>query len=106
MRAVALAEVVVVVSEPVEVSNGDPDLSHASFNSFGYHSERRLGPSHGLHSCRLCWQPVTLDARYVEEAGQHLYFRCPHCGGSFPIRRSDTGSLPAREATLLPPAAA
>ncbi len=40
-------------------------------------------------ACRLCWRTVVLEPRHVEVTDQHVYVRCPHCGGSFPIRHSD-----------------
>ena len=39
--------------------------------------------------CRLCWRIVVLEPQHVEATEQHVYVRCPHCGGSFPIRHSD-----------------
>jgi DNA-directed RNA polymerase subunit RPC12/RpoP len=49
------------------------------------------------HECRLCWRPVVLEARCIEVTDQHIYVRCPHCSGSFPIRHSDVGALPGHE---------
>jgi hypothetical protein len=39
--------------------------------------------------CRLCWRTVVLEPHHLEVTEQHVYVRCPHCGGSFPIRHSD-----------------
>jgi DNA-directed RNA polymerase subunit RPC12/RpoP len=39
--------------------------------------------------CRLCWRTVVLQSQHIEATEQHVYVRCPHCGGSFPIRHSD-----------------
>jgi len=44
----------------------------------------RLSPE-----CRLCWRTLALEHRLIETTEVHVYVRCPHCGGSFPIRRSD-----------------
>jgi Zn finger protein HypA/HybF involved in hydrogenase expression len=49
--------------------------------------------------CRLCWRTVVLDPQHVEVTDQHVYVRCPHCGGSFPIRHSDTAGMPGYEAS-------
>lgn len=43
--------------------------------------------------CRLCWRQVDLDRQHVEITSQHVYARCPHCGGSFPIRHSDAATF-------------
>ena len=40
--------------------------------------------------CRLCWRAVVVAPEHVETTDLHVYVRCPHCGGSFPIRHSDT----------------
>jgi len=32
---------------------------------------------------------VVLEPQHVEATEQHVYVRCPHCRGSFPIRHSD-----------------
>ena len=58
-------------------------------------SERRSKPSTPLlvRECRLCWKTVELDEHHVEQTDQHVYVRCDHCGGSFPIRHSDLEAL-------------
>jgi hypothetical protein len=43
----------------------------------------------GSRPCRLCLRVVVLKPEYVEMTEQHVYVRCPHCRGSFPIRHSD-----------------
>jgi hypothetical protein len=43
--------------------------------------------------CRLCWRSTVLGLEHVEVTDQHVYVRCPHCGGSFPIRHSDIETL-------------
>jgi len=43
--------------------------------------------------CRLCWRTVVLGPEFIEATEQHVYVRCPHCGGSFPIRHSDMQAL-------------
>ncbi len=48
--------------------------------------------------CRLCWRTFDLERRDVESTEQHVYVRCPHCRGSFPIRHSDFAVLLEREA--------
>jgi DNA-directed RNA polymerase subunit RPC12/RpoP len=56
--------------------------------------ERRARQSTPLvRECRLCWKAVELDRRFLEETEQHVYIRCGHCGGSFPIRHSDLEAL-------------
>jgi Zn finger protein HypA/HybF involved in hydrogenase expression len=47
--------------------------------------------------CRLCWRTVVLGPEHIEVTEQHVYVRCPHCGGSFPIRHSDMDSLLGHE---------
>lgn len=47
--------------------------------------------------CRLCWRIVVLEPQHIEVTDQHIYVRCPHCSGSFPIRHTDIGSLPGHE---------
>ncbi len=49
------------------------------------------------HECRLCWRPLVLEPHLIEATDQHIYLRCPHCMGSFPIRHSDLGALPGFE---------
>lgn len=46
-----------------------------------------------LDRCRLCWFPMTPDPRQVEMGEERVYYRCPRCLGSFPIRRSDLASM-------------
>jgi WXG100 family type VII secretion target len=43
----------------------------------------------GTRLCRLCFTVVILEPEYIEMSGPHTYVSCPHCGRSFPIRRSD-----------------
>ena len=43
----------------------------------------------GSRLCRLCLRVVVLEPEYIEMTDQYIYVRCPHCRGSFPIRRSD-----------------
>jgi Zn finger protein HypA/HybF involved in hydrogenase expression len=50
--------------------------------------------------CRLCWHTVDLGPEHVEATQQHVYVRCPNCGGSFPIRHSDIETLQARPQPL------
>ena len=74
--------------------------------SFGARSNRRARAG-GLHNCRLCWKPITIEARFVEEEPPRTFFRCPHCGHAFPIRRSDVpAEAAAMHAPVTPPAAA
>ena len=56
--------------------------------------ERRISTTHaslmpGSRLCRLCWRVVILRPEFVEMTDQHVYVRCPHCRGSFPIRHAD-----------------
>ena len=39
--------------------------------------------------CRLCLRVIVLEPEYIEMTELYIYLRCPHCRGSFPIRRSD-----------------
>jgi phage terminase large subunit GpA-like protein len=48
--------------------------------------------------CRLCWRIVVLEPGFIEATDQHMYVRCPHCGGSFPIRHSDVETFLGHEA--------
>lgn len=41
------------------------------------------------NKCRLCWAPLTFDVSQVEVTSVLTYYRCPNCGGSFPMRRED-----------------
>lgn len=43
----------------------------------------------GSRPCRLCLRVVAIDPGCIEATEVHVYVRCPHCGGSFPIRHSD-----------------
>jgi hypothetical protein len=56
---------------------------------FGSRSNRRARLNGALKTCRLCWRPISIEAQYIEEDPPRVYFRCPHCAHSFPIRRSD-----------------
>ena len=47
--------------------------------------------------CRLCWRIVVLEPQHIEATEQHVYVRCPHCGGSFPIRHSDAEAFYGQE---------
>jgi len=49
--------------------------------------------------CRLCWRIVILEPQHIEATDQHVYVRCPHCGGSFPIRHSDFEASLGHEAS-------
>jgi DNA-directed RNA polymerase subunit RPC12/RpoP len=40
-------------------------------------------------SCRLCWRTIRLARQQIDVTPNHVYVRCPSCGGSFPIRHSD-----------------
>ena len=56
--------------------------------------DRRYRTAHaslrpGSRLCRLCLRVVVLEPEYIEMTEQYIYVRCPHCRGSFPIRRSD-----------------
>ncbi|MGD0380707.1 MAG: hypothetical protein ABSC30_12060 [Acidimicrobiales bacterium] len=42
---------------------------------------------------------MVLEPEYVEATEQHVYVRCPHCMGSFPIRHSDVATFPWHEAS-------
>ena len=53
-------------------------------------SDRRYRvPRRPLDRCRLCWAPMTPDPDQVEIGEQFIYYHCPRCLGSFPIRQSD-----------------
>jgi hypothetical protein len=47
----------------------------------------------GSRLCRVCFRVVVIEPGFIETTIQHVYVRCPHCGGSFPIRHSDTASI-------------
>ena len=57
--------------------------------------ERRSWPSTPLvvRECRLCWRILIIDQHHIETTERHVYVRCDHCGGSFPIRHSDVEAL-------------
>lgn len=59
----------------------------------------RVAGSSLTPECRLCWRTVVLEPEYVEATEQHVYVRCPHCTGSFPIRHSDVATFPWHEAS-------
>lgn len=62
--------------------------------------ERRFRATPPLtRECRLCWRNVNLEPQYVEMTDQHVYVRCPNCGGSFPIRHSDAEAMLGHEAS-------
>lgn len=48
--------------------------------------------------CRLCYREIELRGDHVEIDLGRSYYRCPHCHGSFPIRREDADALVARDA--------
>lgn len=51
---------------------------------------RRTRPSQSwFNKCRLCWASLDFDSDQVEITEQYTYYRCPECGGSFPMRRDD-----------------
>ena len=43
----------------------------------------------GSRLCRLCLRVAVLKPEYIEMTPHYVYVRCPHCTGSFPIRRTD-----------------
>lgn len=47
----------------------------------------------GTRLCRLCFTVVVLEPEYIETTTSNVFVRCPHCGRSFPIRRSDVETL-------------
>ena len=99
------AEPEVVESEPEATGPGAPDEQLPRV-SFGARSNRRARAG-ALHNCRLCWKPITIEARFVEEEPPRTFFRCPHCGHAFPIRRSDVpDAATAPSAPVTAPAAA
>ncbi|HUY21605.1 MAG TPA: hypothetical protein VMV22_04615 [Acidimicrobiales bacterium] len=56
----------------------------------GLRERRSRAPAPSLSpACRLCWRTIQLERGQIEVTDQHVYVRCPHCGGSFPIRHSD-----------------
>ena len=64
-------------------------LSSAVLGGGGSRPDRRVKVPGRLWTCRLCWKPITIEARYIEDSAVHVYFRCPSCGHSFPIRDRD-----------------
>ena len=65
--------------------------------------ERRFRPPEArlTPECRLCWRIIELDHGQIETTEQHVYVRCPYCGGSFPIRHSDHQALLERPSLRL-----
>jgi phage terminase large subunit GpA-like protein len=59
---------------------------------------RTASPS-STPECRLCWRTVVLEREHIEATEQHVYVRCPHCGGSFPIRHSDLEAFLGHESS-------
>lgn len=60
--------------------------------------DRRLAPSdQHLLTCRLCFRPIEWRPEHLEHGELHIYYRCPECGGSFPIRHSDVATMVATE---------
>jgi hypothetical protein len=51
------------------------------------------GLAPGSRVCRLCLRVIVLEPEYIEPTAMHVYLRCPHCGGSFPIRHRDVDEL-------------
>jgi len=47
----------------------------------------------GTRLCRLCFTVVVLEPEYIEMTETYSYVCCPHCEGSFPVRRSDVEAL-------------
>ena len=47
----------------------------------------------GSRQCRVCLRVVALEPGFIEKTDMHVYVRCPHCGGSFPVRHSDVDAL-------------
>jgi hypothetical protein len=50
----------------------------------------------GARPCRLCLNVDVLESAQIETTDMHVYARCPHCGGSYPIRHSDVDALKLR----------
>ena len=58
------------------------------------HSERRFRVTdRPIDRCRLCWSSIAPDRDHVEYGEELVYYRCPRCLGSFPIRKSDLKSM-------------
>lgn len=66
-----------------------PSLSSSALTGGTSRPNRRVRASGTLWTCRLCWKPITIEARHIEEDPPHVYLHCPNCGHSFPIRGSD-----------------
>jgi DNA-directed RNA polymerase subunit RPC12/RpoP len=67
--------------------------------------ERRFRPPDpalkpGSHPCRVCLRIVDVAPEHIEKTMMYVYVRCPHCGGSFPIRHSDVEAFPDHETSL------
>lgn len=87
-----------------DVAAADPAEARP-YTTFGTRSNRRARTG-ALRNCRLCWKPITVDARFVEEEPPRTFFRCPHCTHAFPIRRSDVAPPAAEAGPRLAPAPA
>ena len=72
----------------------DPRLHDRRFRA----SDPALKP--GSRLCRVCARVVVLAPDQIETTEVHVYVRCPHCGGSFPIRHSDVETFFGRETAL------
>ncbi len=59
-----------------------------------------------LHTCRLCFRPIEWSTEHLEYEEVHVYYRCPECRGSFPIRHSDVAAMKAAEDQAKGPAPA
>ena len=83
-----------VVAPPISIgAPGDAGML-GGFMTGAKARERRARPSTPrVRECRLCWRAVELDRRFLEVTEQHVYVRCGHCGGSFPIRHRDLDAL-------------
>lgn len=55
----------------------------------------------GSRLCRVCLRVVVLEPGYIETTDQYVYVRCPHCGGSFPVRRSDVAAFQEHQTQTL-----
>lgn len=54
----------------------------------------------GSHPCRVCLRIVDVAPEHIEKTMMYVYVRCPHCGGSFPIRHSDVEGFLGHETSL------
>jgi len=54
----------------------------------------------GSHPCRVCLRIVDVAPEHIEKTTMYVYVRCPHCGGSFPIRHSDVETFLGHETSL------